>query len=165
MIYETIRTFYCIQDHIQWVMVYKTIHNENPPKPPNARWAMSHHPPIVRSTKICRHVSIRTNIRGSMGLVWQQSSRSYFFLKDKYFSNPRKLYTWYEVSVHTREPQDETMLLINYLIGIRIGISAPLADRPYFGFRSTSDKTAKRMPYGIRIRAVLIEWLLSKFPE
>ena len=66
--------------------------DDKPPKPPNARWAMSHRLPIVRSTKICRHVSIRTKsiawwlVRCVFYLVfeftrfWEKADGVYLFL-------------------------------------------------------------------------------------
>ena len=81
-----------VQKHIKWVMVYKAIPNDNPPKPPNARWAERHRPPIVRSTKISRHVRIRTNIGGSLGMA---------------FVAPRSLmYLWPTYLLHVHNPEN-----------------------------------------------------------
>ena len=64
-------------------MVYKTIHNDEPTKPPNARWAMSRRLPIVRSTKICRHIRIETKSIDSVmarGVRFLLGCRVYPFL-------------------------------------------------------------------------------------
>ena len=65
--------------------------------------------------------------------------RIYLFL---WYAGP----IWKIVQLRSIPPPNFNPDVRMYVLGIRTGLSAPVADRPYSGFSITSERTAKHMP-------------------